>query len=144
MPVGKTEGELCWAAGLFEGEGTIRINKPTGRNTGHLVCSVVNTDREVVVFFQARWPGYMKRATGLRDDQREAWVWTVAARQAERFLLDVLPYLYTERVWTKAQWGLAFQSQKSMSPSVNRSPEYKADQWDFYDGMRAMNQQGIA
>jgi hypothetical protein len=137
-----TPEELAWAAGLFEGEGTIRINKPGKRSLGILVCSVVNTDLSVVEFFQARWQGYMKSATGLRSDERPAWVWVVGAKKAESFLETILPYIHTERVWTKAQVAFAFQELKSLPPS-QRPLDYTEQSWRFYRGMKAMNVRGV-
>jgi hypothetical protein len=83
--------ELAWAAGLFEGEGTVRINVPTRRNCGALLVSVVNTDREVIDFFQRRWPGYMKTAHRPSLRHRPAWVWVVAAHRAAAFLGAIRP-----------------------------------------------------
>ena len=135
-----TERELAWAAGLFEGEGSIRINKPGRRNWGHLVASVVNTDRQVIDFFQARWPGYCKSATGLRPDQRPAWVWVIAARQAAAFLEAIRPHVVCDRVKRKLEHGLTFQAQKRVGG--NYSEEYRADQWNAYWWMAELNVRG--
>jgi len=132
---------LAWAGGLFTGEGTVRIAKPTKRNQAYLVCSMVNTERELVEQFNEWWPGYMKPATGLRPDQKPAWVWNVAARKAEVFLVAVLPYL-GERMWTRAQWGLMFQAQKTRDQTINRTATYIQRQWSFYDAMKVMNKRG--
>jgi hypothetical protein len=58
-----TDTDLAWASGFFEGEGSILIRKPTLRNWGTLVVSVVNTDRVTVEWFHQRWRGYFKSAT---------------------------------------------------------------------------------
>lgn len=137
-----TKTELAWAAGLFEGEGTVRINKATWRNLGHLCVSVCNTDREVVEFFQVRWPGYLKPATGLRPDQRPAWVWVIAARRAAAFLRDVAPFIQTTRVAGKIKVGLEFQDGKSRCHAVCRAPSYAMDQFASYLYMRELNVRG--
>jgi len=146
-PAGLDPRELAWAAGLFEGEGTIRINKATGRNRGGVLhCSVVNTDRSVVEFFQDRWPGYCKAVRPV-PGHKQAWVWTVAARKAERFIRDLLPYLFTERMWTKAQWGLTYQDTKQVGRRRLRAEEvddYLALQEHFYSVMCDLNRRGIA
>jgi hypothetical protein len=135
--------ELAWAAGLFEGEGTIRINRPTRRNLGTLVVSVVNTDRQVVDFFQARWPGYMKPATGLGPNARPAWVWVSAAREASGFLRQVLPYLRRDRVRERAWSGLAFQDHKRSDRS-NRTEAYREEDFNAYLWMRELNARGVS
>lgn len=134
--------ELAWAAGLFEGEGSVRINSATKRNLGHLLCSVVNTDISVVEYFQKRWPGYLRPASGLRPDQRPAWVWLVAANKATEFIEEVYPYVITTRVKDKMKLGLAFQKQKSNSPLVNRSLPYKETQKELYLLMKDLNRRG--
>jgi hypothetical protein len=137
--------ELAWAAGLFEGEGTVRINKPSPRNWGALVVSVVNTDRQVLDWFQSRWPGYMKPATGLGPNQRPAWVWTIAARQAAGFLRDILPYVVRDAVRAKIAHALEFQGQKrndTRSMSGADRYAYAEEQWCSYWWMGELNQRG--
>jgi hypothetical protein len=134
--------ELAWTAGLFEGEGSIRINKPTKRNLGHLVVSVVNTDRDIIDFFQERWPGYMKPATGLRPNQRPAWVWVLAARRAMVFLLAIEPYIVRKAVREKITHGVAFQLAKTSKRPDNRSYEYAEQQWCAYWWMAELNKRG--
>lgn len=136
------ELELAWAAGLFEGEGTIRINSATKRNLGHLAVSVVNTDRQIVDWFQARWPGSVKAATGLRPRQRPAWVWVIAARQAAVFLEAITPYLVRDAVRAKVAIALEFQGQKTGDPRINRTATYAEDQWSLYQQMRELNVRG--
>jgi len=134
--------ELAWAAGIFEGEGTIRINRPNKHDLGHLAVSIVSTDPQVVEFFMARWPGYHKRATGLGPRQKPAWVWAVASRKAAAFLREVLPYfrrnLVRERAWT----ALVFQESKAMG-SANRSLAYREEQFNAYHWMRELNVRGV-
>lgn len=137
------EVELAWAAGLFEGEGTVRINKPTKRNMGALIVSVVNTDMQVLQFFQDRWPGYMKRATGLGPRQRPAWVWVTAAHDAAAFLRAIRPYVVRDRVKERIDHGLDFQAGKSTSRAVNRTYEYAEAQWVAYWWMCELNKRGV-
>lgn len=135
--------ELAWAAGLFEGEGTVRINKPTKRNLGHLVVSVVNTDRDVLDFFQQRWPGYMKPATGLDPRrQRPAWVWVVAARRAAEFLRCIRPFLVRRMVMKRIEHALDFQDGKRVGRAT-RTREYVEEQWFAYLWMRELNARGV-
>lgn len=138
-----TERELAWAAGLFEGEGTVCINKPTRRNCGHLIVSVVNTDHEVLEYFAARWPGRIAKATGLDPlRERPAWVWLTAARKAAVFLADIQAFIVTARVRTKIELGLAFQAQKTLGPRC-RTYEYAEEQWNAYWWMRELNARGV-
>ena len=137
-----TERELAWAAGLFEGEGTIRINKATSRNYGHVMVSVTNTDPEVLEFFQARWPAYMKKVW-TRPDQRDAWAWVTAARKAMAFLDAIEPYIVTARVRNKLQVARQFQALKS-TPIRERLEDYYEQGFNLYLWMRELNVRGVA
>ena len=135
--------ELAWAAGLFEGEGTVRINKPTKRNAGHLVASVVNTDRQITDYFQSRWPGYMQKASGLDPTrQREAWVWNVAARKVAAFLAAIMPFVVRDAVLERIAHGLTFQAGKRSSHEA-RTLEYIEQQWNAYWWMCELNTRGV-
>jgi hypothetical protein len=136
-----TPVELAWAAGMFEGEGSVRINVPTKRNLGSLLVDMVNTDAEVVAFFDERWPGYLRQVAFEGGHRRDYWRWRCAALVAARFLTDVLPYLRTDRVREKALLGLEFQDQKTAARS-NRTPEYAARQRSYYERMAVLNQRG--
>lgn len=144
-----TVQELAWAAGLFEGEGTIAIARPragirrTSRHLGALTVSVASTDTEITAFFKARWSG------SLRHDKREgrpqhadAFTWSLSAGRAAAFLRELLPYLRRTRVREKAWTAIAFQEQKSRQSSVVRSPAYQQLQHEFYARMRDLNRRG--
>lgn len=135
--------ELAWATGLFEGEGTIRINKATHRNKGHLCVSIVNTDITVVDFFQKRWPAYRKEATGLDyTRQRRAWVWVTAALKAAAFLREIEPFVVRPIVRERIRTALDFQAVKSMCRG-NRTDEYAELQFNSYLWMSELNKRGV-
>lgn len=132
--------ELAWAAGLFEGEGSIRIARPTERNRGGvLTVSVSNTDANIIAFFQERWPGSVKLVAGSAS-RSPSQVWTIAARRAAAYIEAVLPYLRTAKYRTKAALGVEFQQQKMNGRRV--SADYLERQWDYYEQMRVLNQRG--
>lgn len=141
-----TPTELAWAAGLFEGEGTIRINKPSMRNWGTLCASVVNTDSDVTDFFQARWPGYLKPCGVSKPNHRPAWMWVIAAHKAVEFLRAIRPYVVRRRVIERIDHGLYFQAQKRMdvrSMTARERYEYAEAQWAAYWWMCHLNERGV-
>lgn len=99
------EADRVWAAGHFEGEGTLTINAGGRRRLSTPRVSLVSTDRQVIRFFHATWPGYVhslmpKSASGR---SRKAYVWVLRSCDAiEAFLLDTGPHFRTLRVRTKA------------------------------------------
>lgn len=140
-----SETELAWAAGLFEGEGTVRINKPSPRNWGTLCVSVTNTDVQVLEWFQARWPGHMKPVRGLRPDQKDAWTWVIAARKAATFLEEIRPYIVRDAVRARIEHGLDFQGQKRNAKHLGDEADryaYAETQWNAYWWMCHLNQRG--
>jgi hypothetical protein len=133
--------DAAWAAGFFEGEGSVRIGKATTRTLGSLCCSVVNTDKECIDFFQRRWPAHVRPATGLRPGQRPAWIWVATARHAAAFLAEIQPHLRTERVRRKVRLGLDYQAQKTLGG--HQGPEYRAAQQRYYLEMKTLNRRGV-
>lgn len=139
---------LAFAAGLMEGEGSIRINSPTKRNNGALVVAMSNTNAQIVAYMHERWPGYCKivshgRAAKMAATNRKpAWCWTIAAKVAARFLQSIQPYVHTERMKDRIALALEYQAQKEFTHRA-RSPEYRERQMDFFRRMKALNHRGI-
>lgn len=130
--------ELAWAAGLFEGEGSVRISKPAARNWGSLNVDVPNTDEAIVRFFADRWGGsiHYSAPSGRR---RGYWRWRCAAKQAAEFLVVIRPYIVSPRVAQKIDHGLEFQQQKRKSSDES----YRQDQWEAYWWMAELNVRGV-
>lgn len=106
--------ELAFAAGLMEGEGTVRINAITKRNKGALAVSCVNTDSELIDWLHDRWGGYCKPATGLGPRQRPAFVWVIAANQALSFLEAIEPHVVTTRMRERIAMARRWQALKAV------------------------------
>lgn len=137
-----TPTELAFAAGLMEGEGTVRINKPTKRNKGHLVVSCVNTDRELIDWLQTRWPGYCKPATGLQPNQRQAYVWTIAARKALAFLEQIEPHVVTTRMRDRIETARWWQRIKAKHWSYRTEDDFEQS-FNCYLWMGELNRRGV-
>lgn len=96
-----TERELAWAAGLFEGEGTVSIRSSGRFGYTRPLVSVTSTDLEIVTFFHERWPGSLHTFRP-KGNAKEATTWTLNACEAIwRFLDDVYGYLRTTSERTK-------------------------------------------
>lgn len=136
--------ERIWAAGLFEGEGTITI-RSTGKAKGTMPeVSMVSTDETIVEVFQTHWPGRIERYTPTSKNglAREAIRWKRNARDlVEGFLLDIRPYLKTKRMREKAALLLAdIRERAEMRVTVKR----RARRLERMAKMRALNRRGIA
>lgn len=137
------ELEMAWAAGLFEGEGTITLGVRKQDWTFRLMVTVSNTDRSVIDFFQTRWQGWVQPAYGARPGRRPAWNWTLIGWRAEEFLAELLPHVRTDRVLRKLELGLRFRDIQ-MTRHVTRQGKAasKVAQRDLYDAMRRLNRRG--
>lgn len=132
---------LAWAAGFFEGEGSVRVSRPAARNWGTLNVDVPNTDESVVRFFEQRWGGSVKhQPQGGR--RRAVWRWRLAARQAVPFLEAIRPYLVSVKYRDRVDHALAFQAQK-IATRANRSEAYRQAQWEAYWWMAELNVRGV-
>lgn len=98
--------ELAWAAGLFEGEGTVTIiGQGKKRRYTRPIVTLSSTDSEIVDFFQKRWPGNLRWYLPKKSlNAKPAISWTLQNRTAiKRFLNDIRPYIQTARVWQKIE-----------------------------------------
>jgi hypothetical protein len=100
-----SERELAWAAGLFEGEGSI------GQSRGYPRLQLASTDEDVVRRFQSVVNGgavhgpYPSRGpTGsTRQDYKVHWRWGATGRPARAIMALLLPWLGKRRMerWTE-------------------------------------------
>lgn len=137
-----SDDELNWAAGMFEGEGTIRISKDRRNGSYRLQCIVPNTDRQIVDFFHERWLGSNKPELQ-RANQRPQHRWVVSGKMAKAFLLKLEPHIRTDRGQKRVNVALRFQILKELyrnSPSDR--PRYRDDQRECYETMRRLNARG--
>lgn len=134
--------ELAWAAGIFEGEGTVTIAVRNSDETYRVLCIVGNTDRSIICFFQKHWPGWVQPAYGKRPGRKPSWSWTVATRSADTFMKDILPYIRTVRVRRKIVLAQRFRIHRMKYGVLDRG-RYKVAQRRFYGVMRKLNRRGV-
>lgn len=94
--------DCAWAAGHFEGEGTVSLTK--GGRIMHVrpLISLASTDKSCRDFFDNRWPGNCRTVSSRTEQSREAFVWNLnSGERIQIFLLDILPFVRTDRVRQK-------------------------------------------
>ncbi len=103
--------DLAYAAGIFDGEGTVTILRVQNeRNPTHsLHAFVTNTDRPLLEWLRETYGGaiYAQRQQG---QNRPCWQWKLTSRGAADFLALLLPYLRVKRA--QAVVGIEFQTFK--------------------------------
>lgn len=132
---------LAWAAGHFEGEGTISISAERRSGYARPLASLVSTDRQVIELFSAWWPTSIagKKPRTPSPNARPVYRWEINSAAKVRAFIDQLqPYLRTERCRAKFELVSEF-TDKVLAPHEGkikpRHPEYIAL-------IRRLNQRG--
>lgn len=105
--------EDAYVAGLFDGEGMVRVNKWNKPNSKHvryqLWVSIANTHRPVLEIMHERFGGVLKaNRHDLRNpNNRICYSWILGSQKAASFLRLVLPHLIIKR--EQAELGLKLQ-----------------------------------
>src|SRR5260370_35134015 len=107
------EAAKAYAAGLFDGEGCVIIDKPR-RGKGHtLMVTLAMREPIAVTWLQERWPGSLCPAIRRpkAGEPFTLWYWRRYTSAAAAFLSDILPYLLVKQA--QAKLANEFQPPKS-------------------------------
>jgi hypothetical protein len=132
--------ELAWAAGLFEGEGTVTITNSGYKNYTRALVSVTSTDFEIIDFFQSRWPAGVHDIKPKSPNHRPARTWFIDCSRVGYFVQQLLPFIRTRRVREKME--LLLESE-SIRVQGSREPGYRAQCQEFKHRMRKLNRRGV-
>jgi hypothetical protein len=114
-----TIADKAYAAGFFDGEGSMNIRNPgsTIKNPGYsLTLNVAQSCEAPLIWLSARWGGSvrpMKRP-------KPVWEWNLGSLSASKFLQDILPFLMVKQ--EQALVAIEFQSHKK-NTGRRRDPE---------------------
>jgi hypothetical protein len=116
------ESLLAWAAGLFDGEGTIYISKARIRASVHM------TDLDILETFRSNFGGFIHPQKKQKEHHKKSWRWSLqASDKAMSFLTDILPFLHARRSKRVAEaiscYSLAMQERKSKQNKVKEVRE---------------------
>ncbi len=131
----------AWAAGFFEGEGSICIvSKGKGRGFA-LTSEVSQTDRQPLDALRDEYGGHVYSYDGKRK-QRPFFRWALNQKDTVRFLDAIEPHVVRDKVRRRIAVAKAFQAARCFDWS-NRSVEYKARDAVWIAEMRALNANGL-
>jgi hypothetical protein len=106
-----TEVDKAYAAGFFDGEGTVTIAEGRRENSRWPIYNmrviVGQNDLDQLLWLRERWSGTIV-ARAAAGNRKQHHTWSAFSRQAHRFLLDVQPYLRLKR--ERADLAIDFQS----------------------------------
>lgn len=102
--------ELAWAAGFFDGEGWIKIQKRGNeRYTGYYLRLGINhVKRDPLDKIQKLFGGTIRLDTKVSGNRKPRHVWTLSTKAAAEALEQMMPYLVNKNA--VATLGLDFQS----------------------------------
>lgn len=130
--------DCAWAAGLFEGEGTVTLSANKAMRVRPSI-SVPNTDREVVEFFHRRWGGSIRNHQP-SGNARLVHVWGLSSGEPiECFIRDMLPFIRTRRVRDKME--IVLQDVVDRFANVQRGKVYERS-LDRMATIRELNRRG--
>ena len=137
MPL--TEVQLAYAAGIFDGEGCIRVNRQGKQPVVRI--HVTNTDPRLTTTLKEWFGGYVwVESKQYMANAKIRYVWEASATSAARVLRAVLPYLFLKH--EQAEIALAIQATKIRRNFV--PVEIVAEREVLADRLRVLNKKGVA
>lgn len=83
---------VSWAAGLFEGEGTVGIVK------NRVVAAIHMTDRDILEKMLENFGGKIYDCKKQQEHHKESWKWVISSSEfAIEFLNEIYPFMGTRR-----------------------------------------------
>ena len=89
--------ELAYAAGLFDGEGSISLVRQKNNRWHSPQVAVASNDYEVLSWFQKRFGGSIVTKQPRMSTHSVSYDWRLTDRRALAFLKLIRPYLVIER-----------------------------------------------
>jgi hypothetical protein len=116
-----TEAETAWAAGLFEGEGSIFSKRKIDGHTrpGYLTLRLSMTDEDVVRRFRSTVGVGNVSGWETRRGYKPIWTWVANGRDAAQLLDDLRPWFGHRRAQRSAE---ALRLHEVWLRSARRSP----------------------
>jgi hypothetical protein len=122
--------ELAWAAGLFDGEGSVGLY-PANRSRGHhLVVTVANCHVPTLERFVEWFGGSIYRTNPHDSKRRPIYQWQLSGKEKMAdFLYQIHPYSVTKRlqIWIAAEW-LALRTRARRCCAPLTAEELQIDQ----------------
>ncbi len=137
--------DSCWAAGHFEGEGTISIQSAGRRFPMQFkpMVALASTDKDIISFFSDRWPTVICKPRKPTANSRLVYQWRLyGTLRVLRFLEDIYPHIRTSRVRVKAEIVMAF-CERLQSCEYNREGD-KSWKLPLVEAIRWLNRRGTS
>ena len=141
---------LAYLAGFFDGEGYVGISKGYKTSYYLLVCTVTQTDVTPLMIYHQWYKGKVQGPRNVGGNRKPIYWWKAEANRAEKFLLDIQPYLVVkaERVKLALEFRELFKGDNILPRglTINTAKKQKILELrqDKYEQMAQLNKRGIA
>ena len=95
--------DIAYIAGLIDGEGTVTLIRNRPNETKAPTISMTSTTKELLLFIQERFGGYIRRQKKYQEHHKDAWVWSVTRSKALELLSVVEPYMLEPKKKARAR-----------------------------------------
>ncbi len=89
--------EIAYAAGLFDGEGSVSLVCHRSNRSHSPQVAVASNDREVLAWLQKRWGGSIVTKQPRKVTHSVSYDWRLTDRRALAFLRLIRPFLVIKR-----------------------------------------------
>ncbi len=113
---------IAYAAGLFDGEGTVSLMRQSSKQRRCPVVSLSSTTRELVDFMYDTFGGVVTKAPKQQAHWKDAWHWQASHNRALEVLAQLMPYMREPEKRRRA--ALLVERYKSVTP---RNGKYTDD-----------------
>lgn len=133
-----------YAAGYFDGEGSITISYARQKRFYRIVVQIGTTDSRIVKLFHKRWGGSINTWNPRKPNRKLVWNYRVTGHKANNLVTDLLPHLVIKRKaaliliqFHNTVRGQGSYNQYNRMPSKIRQLRHK-----LIDRLRALNCKG--
>jgi predicted HD phosphohydrolase len=148
-----------YAAGFFDGEGSVyAATRRSGQSPVLLVC-ISNTDLNVLEAHRHRWGGSINPRKITKPNHRPQWQWVLSARMAAPYLRAIAPHVITKRrvvelglqyvelmtlpMSERMDYSNCIRSGSRWRVAPRRKPEWAARVRAVHQAIRAANARGF-
>lgn len=93
---------FIYAAGLFDGEGTVTLSKSSSNRHRVPTVSIASTSYELIKFLQETFGGAVCKHKPYKAHHSQSWSWRLVYHKAIEFLRNILPYMKEEKKRSRA------------------------------------------
>jgi hypothetical protein len=134
--------QLRWAAGFFDGEGTVVL----GSSGGKIYCRIMVFQRWILPLlrFASLWPGTVIKASGPRNKvikSKGGFIWDVSGDAAYKAARELVPYSVLKKdelALVVALGAQPWRYSRASGKFIARSPEQKRADLEIINQMKEM------